>query len=128
MYVDYAEKTLGIIDQQTGEGVDVQFFVATLGASQLTYAEANLSQKKEDFITSVENGIHYYNGVPLAVVPENLRSAVTKSIRYEPTVNEPFLDFSEHYGTTILPARAYRPRDKSLVEGEQLKNDKVSKK
>ena len=117
MYVDYAGKTLEIVNQQTGEVIDVQFFVATLGASQLTYAEVTLSQKKEDFITSVENALHYYKGVPLAIVPDNLKSAVTKSSRYEPTVNETFLDFSEHYGTTILPARAYRPRDKSLVEG-----------
>ncbi len=117
LYVDYAGKTLQIVDPDTGEIIDVQFFVATLGASQLTYAEATMSQKKEDFITSVENAIHYYQGVPQAIVPDNLKSAVTKSNRYEPTVNETFLDFSEHYGTTILPARAYKPRDKSLVEG-----------
>jgi transposase len=117
LFVDYAGKTLQIVNQETGEITDVQFFVATLGASQLTYAEATMSQKKEDFITSVENAVHYYKGVPLAIVPDNLKSAVTKSNRYEPTVNETFLDFSEHYGTTILPARAYRPRDKSLVEG-----------
>ncbi len=117
MFVDYAGKTLQIIDKQTGEITEVQFFVAILGASQLTYAEATLSQKKEDFITSVENALHYYKGVPQAIVPDNLRSAVTKSNRYEPTLNETFLDFSEHYGTTILPARAYRPRDKALAEG-----------
>jgi len=117
MFVDYAGKTLQIVDKQTGEITEVQFFVAILGASQLTYAEATLSQKKEDFITSVENALHYYKGVPEAIVPDNLRSAVTKSNRYEPTLNETFLDFSEHYGTTILPARAYKPRDKALVEG-----------
>ncbi len=117
MFVDYAGKTLQLVDQQCGEIVEVQFFVSILGASQLTYAEASLSQNKEDFINSVENAIHFYKGVPQAIVPDNLKSAVTKSNRYEPTVNETFLDFSEHYGTTILPARAYKPRDKSLVEG-----------
>ena len=61
--------------------------------------------------------MHYFGGVPAAIVPDNLKSAVTKSNRYEPTLNETFLDFSEHYGTTVLPARAYKPRDKSLVEG-----------
>ena len=76
-----------------------------------------MSQKKEDFIESVENALHFFGGVPQAIVPDNLKSAVTKSHRYEPTLNETFLDFAEHYGTTILPARAYRPRDKSLVEG-----------
>lgn len=76
-----------------------------------------MSQKKEDFICSVENALHYFKGVPGAIVPDNLKSAVSKSSKYEPTLNETFLDFAEHYGTTILPARAYKPRDKSLVEG-----------
>ncbi|MCO6499863.1 MAG: IS21 family transposase [Vicingus serpentipes] len=117
MFIDYAGKTLEIVDEKTGEIIEVQFFVAILGASQYTYAEASMSQKKEDFIASVENALHYFKGVPKAIVPDNLKSAVTKSSKYEPTVNETFLDFSEHYGTTILPARAYRPRDKSLAEG-----------
>lgn len=117
MFVDYAGKTLQLVDETSGEVIEVEFFVAILGASQLTYAEATLSQKREDFIVSVENAMHYYQGVPLAIVSDNLKSAVTKSNRYEPTLNETFLDFSEHYGTTILPARAYKPRDKALVEG-----------
>ena len=117
MYVDYAGKTLELVDRQTSEITEVKFFVAILGASQYTYAEATLSQGKEDFVTSVENALHYYTGVPAAIVPDNLKSAVTKSNRYEPTLNETFFDFAEHYNTTILPARAYKPRDKSLVEG-----------
>jgi transposase len=117
MYVDYAGKTLEIIDQESGEIIEVQFFVAILGASQMTYAEASMSQKKECFIESVENALHFFGGVPQGIVPDNLKSAVTKSNRYEPTLNETFLQFSEHYETTILPARAYKPRDKSLVEG-----------
>lgn len=117
MFIDYAGKTLEIVDEKTGEITVVQFFVAILGASQYTYAEASVSQQKEDFIASVENALHYFKGVPKAIVPDNLKAAVTKSSKYEPTVNETFLDFAEHYGTTILPARAYRPRDKSLVEG-----------
>jgi len=60
--------------------------------------------------------MHYYGGVPLAIVPDNLKSAVTKSSKYEPVLNDTFADFAQHYGTTILPARAYRPRDKALVE------------
>lgn len=117
LFVDYAGKTLELIDKETGEVKEIQFFVAILGASQYTYAEASLSQKKEDFIASIENTFHYFRGVPAAIVPDNLKSAVIKSNRYEPTLNETFLDFAEHYGTTILPARAYKPRDKSLVEG-----------
>jgi transposase len=105
-----------IVDQHTGELKAVQFFVAVLGASQLTYAEVSESQKKADFIASVENALHYFGGVPKAIVPDNLKSAVTKSNRYEPDINDTFLDFSDHYDTTVLPARSRKPKDKSLVE------------
>ena len=117
LYVDYAGKTLQIVDKESGELIQVQFFVATLGSSQYTYAEASLSQKRDDFVSSVENALLFFGGVPQAIVPDNLKAAVTKSNRYEPTLNETFLDFAEHYGTTILPARVYKPKDKSLVEG-----------
>ena len=75
------------------------------------------TQRREDFISSCENALQYFGGVPAAIVPDNLKSAVTKSSKYEPTINEAFADFAEHYGTTVLPARVYRPRDKALVEG-----------
>ena len=117
MYVDYAGKTLSIIDKESGELKEVQFFVAILGASQYTYAEASMSQQKEDFVRSVENAIRFFEGTPAAIVPDNLKSAVIKSSRFEPTINETLADLAEHYETTILPARAYKPRDKSLVEG-----------
>jgi transposase len=117
MYVDYAGKTLSIRDKLSGEITEVQFFVAILGASQYTYCEASPSQKKEDFVQSVENAMRFYEGVPAAIVPDNLKSAVVKSSRFEPTINETLADLAEHYETTILPARAYKPRDKSLVEG-----------
>lgn len=117
MFIDYAGKTLEVVDPETGEVQEVQFFVAILGASQYTYAEVSSSQKKEDFIASIENALHYFQGVPAAIVPDNLRSAVSKSSRYEPTINETLLDFAEHYETTVLPARVYKPRDKSLAEG-----------
>jgi transposase len=117
MFVDFAGEKMKIVDRQTGEEKEAEVFVAILGASQMVYVEATESQKKEDFITVCENAMHYYGGVPQAIVPDNLKSAVTKSDRYEPTVNETFEDFAEHYGTTILPARAYRPKDKALVEG-----------
>ncbi|MDE3145103.1 MAG: IS21 family transposase, partial [Bacteroidota bacterium] len=116
LYVDFAGDKLSIIDQQTGEIKQVEVFVAILGASQLTYVEAVMTQAKEDFIAACENALHYCGGVPAAIVPDNLKSAVTKSSKYEPTLNETFADFAEHYSTTILPARAYRPRDKALVE------------
>ncbi len=116
LYVDFAGDKLSIIDKQSGEIMQVEVFVAILGASQLTYVEAVMTQTKEDFIAACENTLHYCGGVPAAIVPDNLKSAVTKSSKYEPTLNETFADFAEHYSTTILPARAYRPRDKALVE------------
>ena len=117
MFVDYAGKKLSVVEKDTGELSEVEFFVAVLGASQYTYAEATPSQKKEDFVVSVENAMRFFEGVPAAIVPDNLKSAVIKSSRFEPTINETLVDLAEHYETTILPARAYKPRDKSLVEG-----------
>lgn len=117
LFIDYAGQKLSVTDKETGEITEVEFFVAILGSSQYTYAEASPSQQKEDFITSVENALQFYGGVPQAIVPDNLKSAVTQSSKYEPTINETFADFAEHYQTAVLPARAYRPRDKSLVEG-----------
>lgn len=117
LYVDFAGEKLSIVDKDSGEIITVEVFVAILGASQLTYVEAVMSQQKEDFIAVCENALHYYGGVPLAIVPDNLKAAVTKSSRYEPTLNETFAEFADHYGTTALPTRAYRPRDKALVEG-----------
>lgn len=117
LFIDYAGKKLSVVDKNTGEITEVEFFVAILGSSQYTYAEASPSQQKEDLIKSVENALQFYGGVPAAIVPDNLKSAVKKSNKFEPTLNETFLDFAEHYGTAVLPARAYKPRDKSLVEG-----------
>ena len=116
LYVDFAGDKLKIVDKQTGEIQEVEVFVAILGASQLTYAEALMSQQKEDFIGACEGALLYYGGVPAAIVPDNLKSAVTKSSKYEPVLNDSFADFAQHYSTTILPTRAYRPRDKALVE------------
>lgn len=117
LFVDYAGEKLSYLDKKTGEMVPVEVFVAILGASQLTYVEAVMSQQKEDFISACENTLHFLGGVPSAIVPDNLRAAVTRSHRYEPTVNETFEDFAQHYDTCVLPARAYKPRDKALVEG-----------
>jgi len=116
MFVDYAGDKLVIVDRKTGREMTVEVFVAILGASQLTYAEASISQKSEDWIRSNERAFLYFGGVTQAIVPDNLKSAVTKIDRYEPGVNIMFDDFAEHYDTVILPARASRPKDKALVE------------
>ena len=116
MYIDFAGKKLSIVDPESGELKEVEVFAAILGCSQLTYVQAIYSQKKEDLIRCCENALHYFGGVPQAVVPDNLKSAVNKSCKYEPLINESFAAFAEHYGLAVLPARAYRPKDKSLVE------------
>ena len=117
MYIDFAGEKLHLVNKDTGEISDVEVFISVLGASQLTYVEGILSQKNEDLITSCVHTLDYYGGVPRAIVPDNVKSAVTKSDRYEPTLNQAFENFASHYSTTILPARAYKPKDKSLVEG-----------
>jgi len=117
VYIDFAGKKLQVVDAASGELRDMEVFVAILGASQLTYVEAVEGQNKEDLIGACENALHYFGGVPSAIVPDNLKAAVTRSNRYEPTLNETFADFAEHYQTSVLPARAHRPRDKALVEG-----------
>jgi len=117
VYIDFAGEKLSFIKKETKVQIPFEFFVASLGASQLTYVQAVMTQRKEDFIPACEDALQYFGGVPAAIVPDNLRSAVTKSNKYEPTINETFADFAEHYNTTILPARAYKPKDKALVEG-----------
>ena len=116
MYVDFAGATLPYADTETGEIKNAQVFVAILGWSQYAYVEAMQNQTIEEFITACENAMHYFKGVPLAIVPDNLKSAVIKASSYEPTVNENFKAFAEHYGVAILPARSRKPQDKAHVE------------
>jgi len=117
MYVDFSGQKLHLVDKETGEITDVEAFLSVLGASQLLYMEATYSQCKEDFINCCEHALISYGGVPKAIVPDNLKSAVIKSSLYEPTINQAFENFALHYSTTVLPARSYKPKDKSLVEG-----------
>ena len=117
MYIDFTGKKLQLTNQISGELKEVEVFVAILGASQLTYVEAVETQRKEDFINATENALFYFGGVTQAIVPDNLKSAVNKSCKYEPILNTTFEDFALHYGTTILPTRSYKPKDKALVEG-----------
>jgi transposase len=116
LYVDFTGKKLSIVDRQTGEIKDVEIFVATLGCSQLTYVEALISQKKEQFIKASQNALHYFGGVPRVLVCDNLKSGVTKASNYEADLNEDYLAMANHYGTTVLPTRSAKPRDKALVE------------
>lgn len=116
LFVDFAGKPLFITDPTTGEQEACEVFVSVLGCSQLSYIEAVPSQKKEDWIKVNQNALRFYGGAPAAIVPDCLRSAVSKSNKYEPKINQTYQDFGEHYQTVILPARALHPKDKSLAE------------
>ena len=117
MYVDYAGDRLELTDRDSGEAVAVEVFVSILPCSQLTYVEAVMSQRKEDFIRCCENALHFYGGAPAAIVPDNLKAAVKKASRYEAELNEDYAAFAEHHGCAVIPARVRKPRDKALVEG-----------
>lgn len=116
LYIDFAGDRLEVVDEQTGEVRSVEVFVAILPCSHYTYCEAVWSQKKEDLIKACENALHFYEGVPFAIVPDNLKSAVTRSNRNEPVINEDFAAFAEHYGCSVYPARVRHQKDKALVE------------
>lgn len=96
---------------------EAELFVAILGASQYTYTEAVRSQKKEDFIMANLNALYYFGGVPASIMPDCLKSAVSKADRYESEINPDYHQFARHHGTVIFPARPLHPKDKALVEG-----------
>lgn len=117
VFVDYSGKKPHIVDPTTGEVTEVELFVAVLGASNYTYAEATYTQQVRDFVASHVRAFAHFGGVPRAVVPDNLKSGVTKACRYEPALQRSYEHLAEHYGTAILPARPAKPRDKAKVEG-----------
>lgn len=116
MFVDYAGPTVEVIDRETGEVRRAQIFVAVLGASSFTYAEATWSQTLPDWCGSHVRAFEFFGGVPELVVPDNLKAAVTKPCRYEPELNRTYSEMLAHYGTAAVPARPYKPRDKAKVE------------
>ena len=115
-FVDFSGKKPQIVNQQTGEITAVELFVGVLGASGLIYAEATLTQDLPSWIAAHVRMLEWFGGAPEIYVPDNLRSAITASCRYEPTVNRTYGDFAEHYGGVVIPARVYRPKDKPKVE------------
>ena len=116
LFVDYSGKRPHFWDGVTGERVECELFVAVLGASNYTFAEATLSQQGPDFIASHVRALAFLGGVPAALVPDQLKSGVTKACRYEPTIQRTYQELAEHYGTTVLPARPQAPKDKAKVE------------
>ncbi len=115
-FVDYSGMKVPWIDSKTGEIHEAEIFVGCLGASQFTFAEATATQQLPDWIGSHVRMWEYFGGVSEMVVPDNLRSGVTKSHRYDPDINANYQHVSEHYGFAIVPARVYEPKDKAKVE------------
>jgi transposase len=116
MFVDYSGDRPRVVDPNSGEVQPVELFVAVLGASNLTYAEATRTQSVSDWVSSHVRAFEYLGGVTRAVVPDQLKSGVTRACRYEPGVQRTYEELAEHYGTTILPARPAHARDKAKVE------------
>jgi len=120
LFVDYAGQTVPVIDRGTGEIREAQIFVAVLGASNYTYAEATWTQSLPDWIGSHVRTFQFLGGVPELVIPDNLKSGVSKAHRYEPDINPTYQDMASHYGVAVLPARVRKPRDKAKAENGVL--------
>jgi len=120
LFVDYAGQTIRVQNPTTGETREAQLFVAVLGASNYTFAEATWTQGLGDWIGSHLRAFEFCNGVPEIVVPDNLKSGVTKACRYEPGVNRTYEEMAQHYGVAVVPARPRKPRDKAKAEAGVL--------
>lgn len=116
LFVDYAGLTMPVIEPTTGEERQAQIFVGALGHSGYTYTEATWTQNAADWLASHVRAFEFLGGVPAAVVPDNLKSGVSRAHRYEPDINPAYQDLALHYGVSVLPARVATPRDKALVE------------
>ncbi|MFN2123618.1 MAG: IS21 family transposase [Candidatus Promineifilaceae bacterium] len=116
LFVDYSGMTVAITDPGSGKTREAQIFIACLGASNYTYAEATLTQNLEDWIGSHIRALEFLGAVPELIIPDNLKSGVTKACRYEPDLNPTYLDMANHYETAVIPARVRAPRDKAKAE------------
>ena len=116
LFVDYAGQTVPVVCGSTGEIRCAQVFVAVLGASNYTYAEATLSQTLPDWLGSHARAFSFFGGVPRLIVPDNLKSGVSKACRYDPDLNPAYQQLAHHYGCAIMPARPYKPQDKAKAE------------
>ena len=116
LFIDYAGQTVPIVNRDTGEINQAQIFVAVLGASNYTYAEATLTQTLPDWIGAHTRAFAFLGGVPNVLVPDNLKAAVTTAHRYEPDLNPTYQDMANHYGVAVVPTRVRKPRDKAKVE------------
>ncbi len=115
-FVDYSGKRIGIVDPGTGEIREAEIFVAVLGASNLTYAEATWTQQLADWTGAHIRMFRFFGGAPRLLVPDNLKSGVNKASFYDPEINRTYGAMAAHYSVGVLPARPYKPRDKAKVE------------
>ena len=115
VFVDYSGKKIAIVNPATGEVREAEIFVAVLGASNYTYAQATWTQTLPDWIEAHVRMFRFFGGVPRLVVPDNLKSGVRKASFYDPEINRSYAMMAAHYGVGIVPARPYRPRDKAKV-------------
>jgi transposase len=116
LFVDWAGDTIAVIDPADGIEHRARIFVAALGASNYTYAEARWTETLPDWIGCHVNALAAIDGVPKALVPDNLKAGVTKPSRYEPGINRTYQDLADHYRCVVLPTRIIKPRDKAKVE------------
>ncbi|WP_420986623.1 IS21 family transposase [Enterobacter mori] len=116
LFLDFCGPTIPIVNPDTGEVRQAQIFVATLGASNYTYVEACENQRQESWLMAHTRAFEFFGGVPLLLVPDNLKSAVTHADRYEPVLNENYRKLARYYNTAVLPARPRKPKDKPKVE------------
>jgi len=120
LFVDYAGDTIRIHSAAAGDATAAAIFVAVLGASNYTYSEATATQGLADWIGAHMRTFEFLGGVPEIIVPDNLKSGVTKACRYEPSVNRTYEEMASHYGVAVVPARRAKPRDKAKVEAGVL--------
>ena len=120
MFVDYSGTRMVVIDPTTGATRPAEIFIAVMGASNMTYVEASWSQALPDWIGAHTHAFAAFGAVPTLVVSDNLKSGVIRACFYEPEINRSYAEMAAHYGTAILPARPYKPRDKAKVEGAVL--------
>jgi len=116
LFVDYCGLTVPVVDRATGETYQAQVFVAALGASNYTYAEATQTQSLPDWIGSHVRALRFFGGAPELLVPDNVKVGITHACRYEPDLNPTYQEMAAHYGVTVLPTRVCKPKDKAKVE------------
>lgn len=116
MFIDYSGKKPCIVDPETGEVTEVELYVAVLGASNYTFAEVTLTQTTLDFVASSVRAFEYFGAAPKIAVPDQLRSAIKGPDRYDPDINQTFVEFAQHYGMAVIPAPPRKPKAKAKVE------------